>query len=76
MACRLFGAKPMRVIVNWMLRNKLLWNFIQSTKCSIHKNASENIICKMATILPEDDELKSPIASFKIHTLANNCYCL
>ena len=40
------------VIVNWTLRNKLQWNFnYQNTKFFIHKNASENIICKTAAIL-------------------------
>ena len=41
------------VIVNWTLRNKLKWNFIQNTKVFIHKNASGNYVCKMAFILPQ-----------------------
>ena len=39
------------VIVNWTLRNRLQWNFNQNTKLFIHENASENIVCEMATIL-------------------------
>ena len=37
--------------VNWTLRNKLQWKFNHNTKFFIHKNASENIIYQMATIL-------------------------
>ena len=52
MACRLLDAKPlskpMLVIVN---RNKLQWNFNQTTKFFIHENASETIVCEMAAIL-------------------------
>ena len=40
------------VMVNWTLSNKLQWKFNQNTKLFIHKNASENIVCEMATILP------------------------
>ena len=39
------------MIVNWTLRNKLMWNFNQNTKLFIHENASEKIICEMAAIL-------------------------
>ena len=42
------------VIVNWTLRNKLQWKFKQSTKLFIHKNASENIVCKMADLLSRE----------------------
>ena len=53
MACRLFGTKPLSqpllVIVNWTLRNKLLWIFFyQNTKLFIHENASRIIVCGMA----------------------------
>ena len=34
------------------LRNKLQWNFNQNIKLFIHENASENIVCEMAAILP------------------------
>ena len=55
MACRLFGAKPsskpMLGYCRFDLRNKLEWNVNQNTKLFIHKNASENIVCKMAAIL-------------------------
>ena len=39
------------VIVNWILGNKLQWNFNQNIKLFIHENATENIVCKMAAIL-------------------------
>ena len=39
------------IIVDWALRNKLQWNSKQNTKLLIHKNASENIFCKMLAIL-------------------------
>ena len=55
MACRLFGtkplSKPMLVIVDWALRNKIQWNY-QNPKLFIHVNASENTVCEMAAILP------------------------
>ena len=38
-------------IVNWTIRNKILWNFNQNTKLFIHENAFENIVCQMAAIL-------------------------
>ena len=55
------GAKPYLnqhwIIVNWTIRNKLQWNFNQSTKRFIHKNAFENTVCGMAAILSWGDEL-------------------
>ena len=55
MACRLFGPRPYLnqcwFRVNWTLRNILQWNFNQHIKISIHKNASENIVCDLAAIL-------------------------
>ena len=55
MACLLFSTKPYInqcwVIVKWTLGNKLQWNLNQNTKFFIHENASEYIVCKMATIL-------------------------
>ena len=57
MGCRLFGAKSLSKnqcwdIVNWTLMNKFKLNFNQNTKPSIHENASENIVCEKAAILP------------------------
>ena len=46
-----------RVVVNWTLRNKLQWNFNQSTKLFIDENASEKIVYRMAPILSRGDEL-------------------
>ena len=39
------------LIVNWILRNELQWNWNQSTRCFIHENAFKNVICKMVSIL-------------------------
>ena len=39
------------VIINWTLRNKLLWIFNQNTKLAIHENASGNFVCETAAIL-------------------------
>ena len=38
-------------IVNWILRNKVQWYFIQNTKLFIDENAFENIVCEIAAIL-------------------------
>ena len=38
-------------IVNWTWSNKLQWNVNQNKKLFFCKNASENIVCKMAAIL-------------------------
>ena len=55
MACHLFAPshylRQCWVIVNCILRTKVQWNFNQNTKLFSHENASENIVCKMATIL-------------------------
>ena len=55
MACRLSAPSHYLnqcwVIVDWTLRNKLLWNFNQNTNTVIHTNASEIIVCEMAAIL-------------------------
>ena len=55
MACRLVGAKPLSdqvlKIVNWALRNKLLWNFKRNSYIFIHENAFENDACEMAAML-------------------------
>ena len=44
------------VIVIWTLRNKHRWNINQNTNISIHKNASEIIVCEMSSILSRGDE--------------------
>ena len=44
-------SKPMRVIVNWTLRNKLQWNWNRNTKFFINEIAFENVVCEMAAIL-------------------------
>ena len=55
LARRLFGAKqlskPMLVIVDWTIRNKLQWNFNLNSNIFIHENACENVVCDMAVIL-------------------------
>ena len=44
-------SKPMLAYCHWIPRNKLPWNFNQNTKLFIHEITSENIICKIATIM-------------------------
>ena len=39
------------LFVNWILKNKLSWNFDQNTKFCVDKNASENTHCEKAVIL-------------------------
>ena len=57
MACRLVSAKPLSEpcwnVVNPNLRNKIQWNLKQNSYICIHENASENGVCKMATILSQ-----------------------
>ena len=48
-----------RFIVNWILTNKLQWIFSQNTQLFIHEYASENIVCKMATILSRERWVKT-----------------
>ena len=51
-ACRPFGAKPLSMpMLNHFYLNKLQSNFNQNTKCFIHENASENIVCETTAIL-------------------------
>ena len=61
MASRLFGTKPLS---EQMLEyrqvdpvNKFQWNSNRNTKLLVHENASENIACEMAGIIPREDEL-------------------
>ena len=52
MACGLFGAKPVcLVIVNWTIRNKIMWNFNQNSNIFIQENVFENSVCEMTVIL-------------------------
>ena len=55
--------KPIWVIVNWTLTNKLQWNFNQNTKLFIHENVFENVVWKMAAILPLPLCVKLPRAA-------------
>ena len=52
------------VIVNWTLWNKVQWNFNQNTKLFIQKNASENIVCEMASILSRGRWVKEFLTLF------------
>ena len=55
MACRLFGAKPLSkpMLGNIQLapKEQTSVKFLSKYKILIHKNVSENIVCKMAAIL-------------------------
>ena len=44
------------VIINWTLRNKLQRNCNQSAKFPNRENASENVLCAMASILSRGDD--------------------
>ena len=59
MACRLFGTKPLSKSVLSFSKGHLRTNFSeglnQNTKFVIHENASENIVCEMAAILPRGE---------------------
>ena len=46
------------VIVNWILKNKLKWNYNQNTKLFIDENASENIVDERRPYYPGGEELK------------------
>ena len=54
MACRLDDAKPLSepMFVNWTLGNKLHWNLNRNLYIVIKENAFENVVGKMAAILP------------------------
>ena len=51
------------IVVSWTITNKLKWNFNQNTKHFIHKNAPENIVCKMGPFCPRKDELRQRATS-------------
>ena len=38
-------------IINWILRNKLQWNFNPNANIFIRENAFESVVCEMAAIL-------------------------
>ena len=57
------------VIVNWILRNKLQWNFNQNTKLFIHKIAFENIVTEMAAILSRGRRVKYILMLSRKHSL-------
>ena len=48
-------------IVNWILRNKLQWNFIWKSDIFIQENALENVVCEMASILSQPQCLKTSL---------------
>ena len=39
------------IIVNWTLRNKLLWNLNRNSNVFIQENAFESVVCETASIL-------------------------
>ena len=52
------------VVVNWTFRNKLQWNFDKKSKFVIQEIVFENVIYKMAAILPR--ERRSSLTSTEI----------
>ena len=75
MACRLLSTKPLSESVpaycqlELYFRNKFQWNYNQNSNIFIQENAFENVICKMAAILPQPQAAKQVLkATFiKIH---------
>ena len=68
MVCRLPGAKPLSEpmsIINQTLGNKLQWNLNRNWYNFIHKNAFQNVVWKMATILswPQCANVKVGVAA-------------
>ena len=49
-------------IVNWILRNKLQWNFNRNSNIFIGENTFENVVCEMTVILsrPQCVNMESP----------------
>ena len=45
-------------IVNWTLRNKLLWYFNRNSNIFIQENALENVVCEMAYSLSRPECVK------------------
>ena len=61
-----------RIIINWILRNNLQWNFNQNTNFSIHKNPSEISSAKWRTFCPGGDELRWFVQIMKCVELRGN----
>ena len=51
-------------IINRTLRNKLQWNFERNSNIFIKKNALENGVCEMASILSRPQCVNSPVAEW------------
>ena len=69
------------IIVNWTFGNKIHWNSNQNTKLFIHEDASEYIICEMATILSRGDQLmhmddQLMNSGNTLHWMINESYCV
>ena len=79
MALRLFGAKPLSepmFYLNWILWNILQWHFNPKTNVFIHENASKNIVCEMAAILPRKSIVQGKALAWtrvcQLHLLVSN----
>ena len=62
------------VIINWILGNKLQWNFNQNTKLFIDKSASENIVCKMASTLSRPQCVNSLQSTLPVRPQGSVCH--
>ena len=62
------------VVINWILRNTLQWNFNQNTKHFVHKTASENIVCKMVSILSRPQCVNSLQSTLPVHPQGSVCH--
>ena len=62
--CRLFGTKPLREIIMIGTLRTNQWNSSRNTNFSLHKNAFENVVYKLADILSQPWCVKQQIMSF------------
>ena len=71
------GAKPlsesMLGIVNWILRNKLQWNFNRNSYIFVQKNALESVFCELASILSRPQWVKLCVPYHVIFEIADSC---
>ena len=69
------GLSPNKIIINWTLRNKLQWNFYQTTNIFIQENAYENVVSETAAIWSWGDEWrKYPYQMILWNVLHNHWY--
>ena len=55
--------------VNWILRNKLQWNFDENSDIFFQENALESVVRKMAAILSQPQCVNISVQNVKIHNV-------